>query len=107
VPPMITTRSIIRSALPLALLLAMLSPVQALAGEACTENFSDMANMVKANGLMPAKELQRQAGDKIDGKIVKVSLCQTGGAYQYELVFLNGNGQLVTQAVDAKTPFPQ
>ena len=66
-----------------------------------------MATTVKANGLTPAKEVQKQALDHLDGKIVKVSLCQTGGVYQYELVYLNGAGQVVTQAVDAKTPFPQ
>jgi len=41
------------------------------------------------------------------GKIVKVSLCQNAGAFHYELVYLNGNGQVMTQALDAKTPFPQ
>lgn len=104
---MMITRSLLRFALPLALLLAVSVPLAAHAGEACTENWSEMAATAKANGLTLAKEVQKQAQDKIDGKIVKVSLCQNGGGYQYELVYLNGNGQVVTQAVDAKTPFPQ
>ena len=102
-----TIRSLFRFALPLALLMATAMPLAAQAGEACTENWSEMATTVKANGLTPAKEVQKQALDHLDGKIVKVSLCQNGGVYQYELVYLNGAGQVVTQAVDAKTPFPQ
>ena len=104
---MMNIRPRFRFALPLALLLAGATPMTAQAGEACTENWSEMATTVKANGLTPAKEVQKQALDHLDGKIVKVSLCQTGGIYQYELVYLNGNGQVVTQAIDAKTPFPQ
>jgi uncharacterized membrane protein YkoI len=79
----------------------------ALADGACTENWSDMAAAVKANGLTPAKNLQQLAHGKVDGKLVKVGLCLSGGAYRYELVFLQEGGQLVTTTVDAKTPFPQ
>jgi uncharacterized membrane protein YkoI len=104
---MMNTRHTLWFALPLALLLATATPYAAQAGESCTENYSDMATTVKANGLMPAKQVQQLAQDKIDGKIVKVSLCQKGSAYQYELVYLNSDGQVVTQALDAKTPFPQ
>ncbi len=104
---MMNMRHTLRFALPLALLLAIGSPYAAQAGEGCTVNYADMAATAKANNLVPAKEVQRQAQGKIDGKIVKVSLCQNGGAYQYELVYLNGAGQVVTQVVDAKTPFPQ
>jgi uncharacterized membrane protein YkoI len=92
--------------LPLALLAA--APMQgAHAAGTCTENWSEMAATVGANGLTPAKELQKRAKDHIDGKLVKVSLCQNGGSYQYELVILNPAGQVVTQTVDAKSPFPQ
>ncbi len=104
---MMNTRHTLRLILPLALLLLAASPLAAQAADACTENWSEMATAVKANGLMPAKEVQKLAQGAIDGKIIKVSLCQSGGAYRYELVYLNGNGQVVTQAVDAKTPFPQ
>jgi uncharacterized membrane protein YkoI len=104
---MMNIRHTLRFALPLALMLATAVPNAAMAGEGCTENYSDMASTVKAKGLMPAKQVQQLAQGKIDGKIVKVSLCQNGGDYQYELVYLNGAGQVVTQAVDAKTPFPQ
>jgi uncharacterized membrane protein YkoI len=104
---MMNTRHTLRFALPLAILLAAATPFAAHAGEGCTENYSDMATTVKANGLMPAKEVRQLAETKIDGKIVKVNLCQTGDTYHYELVYLNGDGQVVTQAVDAKTPFPQ
>ena len=104
---MMTKRQTLRCVLPLALLLVASVPPAAQAGEGCTENYSDMAATVKANGLTPAKDIQKQAQGKIDGKIVKVSLCQNAGAFHYELVYLNGNGQVMTQALDAKTPFPQ
>ena len=98
---------ILRFALPLALMLAASPLTHASAAGACTENWSEMASAVTANSLMPAKELQRLAKDHIDGKLIKISLCQAGGVFQYELVFLDAAGQVVTQAVDAKSPFPQ
>ncbi len=97
----------LKIAVPLALLLAIAPLQDAAAAGTCTANWSEMASAVKANGLMPAKELQARAKDQIDGELIKVSLCQVDGAYQYELVLLNKAGQVVTQAVDAKTPFPQ
>lgn len=97
----------LRKILPAVLLLSVAPWHIANAAGACTENWSEMASAVSANGLMPAKDLQRLAKDHIDGKLVKISLCEDNGSFKYELVTLNGAGQLVTQAVDAKTPFPQ
>ena len=102
---MFKLRTYLHLVLPLALLLA--APLPAAHAAGCTDNWSEMAAMVQANGLTPVKDLQRLAKGRIDGKLIKVSLCETGGAYQYELVFLNAGGQVVTQPVDAKTPFPQ
>ena len=79
----------------------------AVAGAYCTENWSEMATAVQANGLMPPKDLQQLALDKVDGKLIKVSLCQTAGGYNYKLVVLQPGGQLVNLSVDAKNPFPQ
>lgn len=75
--------------------------------DGCTEDWSEMAAAVKANSLTPAKSLQALAKGKVEGKLVKISLCSSGGSYQYQLVFLQADGQLVNVTVDARNPFPQ
>lgn len=79
----------------------------AMAGGYCTDKWSDMASAVQANGLTPAKDLQQLAESKVDGKLIKISLCEAGGTFTYKLVVLQPGGQLVNLAVDARTPFPQ
>ena len=79
----------------------------ALAAGACTDNWSVMAGEVAANKLAPVKDLQQLAAAKMPGKLIKVSLCQVSGGFQYQLVFLGYGGQLVNLTVDARDPFPQ
>src|SRR5450631_118673 len=79
----------------------------ALAAGACSDNWSDMANQVAANGLAPPKNLQQLASAKVPGKLIKISLCKGAYGYQYQLVFLDAAGQLVNLNVVARNPFPQ
>jgi len=92
-----------RTGLILAVLLA--SPARVQAASYCTDDWSNMAEVVAASGLVPPADLQRLAASRVPGKIVKISLCDAGSRYQYELVFLEASGQLVTLRVDAKKPF--
>jgi len=94
-----------RIGLPIVVLLALSAPVQA--ASSCTDDWSVMAGTVAANGLAPPKNLQLLAAGRVPGKLVKVSLCKAGYGYQYQLVFLDASGQLVTLPVDAKNPFAQ
>lgn len=100
-----------RNTSPIAGLFAILALVCAMlpafAAPYCTDNWSNMASQVAANGLTPAKDLQQLAAAKVPGKLIKVSLCKAPNGYQYELVFLDAGGQLVNLVVDAKNPFPQ
>ena len=91
----------------LAALMLALPGAPAQAAGYCTDNFSDIASAVQANGLTPAKDLQDLASGKVDGKLIKISLCGSGDAYTYKLVVLQPGGQLVNLSVDAKNPFPQ
>jgi hypothetical protein len=94
-----------RTGLAIAVLLGL--PAPALAASYCTDNWSDMAGAVAANGLAPPMNLQQLAAGRVPGKLVKISLCKAGYGYQYQLVFLDPSGQLVTLPVDAKNPFGQ
>jgi len=93
-------------------ILLTIAAVVALAGpsgaaNACTDNWSTMAAEVAANGLAPAKDLQQLAASKVPGKLIKVALCKSAYGFQYELIFLDASGQLVTLPVDARKPFAQ
>src|ERR1700686_3297897 len=78
----------------------------ALGAGACSDNWSDMANQVAANGLAPPKNLQQLAAAKVPGKLIKTSLCKGAYGFQYQLVFLDAAGQLVNLNVDARNPLP-
>ena len=90
-----------------AFLMSLAAAHPALAADGCTDNWSTIAGTVAANNLTSAKDLQRLAKAKMAGKLVKVSLCQAYGSFQYQLVFLDVSGQLATLTVDARNPFPQ
>ena len=73
----------------------------------CSDNWSQMAGTVASNKLTAPKDLQQLAKGKVPGKLVKISLCKAYEGFHYELVFLDGSGQLVNLMGDAKDPFPQ
>ena len=90
-----------------ALLVLSVPPVPVQAAATCTDNWSDMAGTVASYGLAPPKNLQALAAGRVPGKLVKISLCKSAYGYQYQLVFLDASGQLVTIPVDARNPFAQ
>jgi uncharacterized membrane protein YkoI len=73
--------------------------------EACLDDWTQAAPIVRDNGLTPAKDLKALAKDHVEGDLKKVSLCQSDGKYVYQLMFIQGDGTVVDLEVDAKTPW--
>ncbi len=81
------------------------SPVHAADG-ACFKDWSDAGPVVRQEGLTPAKQLPELARDRVEGDLIKVTLCEEGGRYVYRLVFFDASGRVTNLTVDAKDPFP-
>ena len=75
------------------------------AAENCYADWSEAGPIVREQGLVPAKDLQDLAKAKVEGKLIKITLCEDQGNYLYRLVFDKNNGELVDMTVDARTPF--
>jgi uncharacterized membrane protein YkoI len=80
-------------------------PAIAAGPEPCIEDWSAISTAVKANGLISPRVLEQQAKGKIEGRLIKVGLCGSPGDFSYKLTILAPGGRVVTQSVDAKTPF--
>ena len=94
--------------LPLvAVLLASLGLARgsAAAGEQCYSDWSAAAPIVKKEGLLSVEELTPVARQKLNGEIVKVTLCEAKGGFVFRLVVRGLKGDLKTVTVDAKNPF--
>lgn len=76
----------------------------ALAGE-CFADWSVASPIVKKEGLLSVEELTPLVKRRMNGDVVKVTLCQEGSGYVFRLVIKDGSGNLKTVTVDAKNPF--
>ena len=96
---------------PLAILLTLAVLGIGLASPASAENcyadWSEAGPIVREQKLVPAKDLQDLASTKVEGKLIKITLCEDQGNYMYRLVFDKENGEVVDMTVDARTPFQQ
>ena len=81
-------------------------PAHALAaGDGCYSDWSEAAPVIKDNDLTPAKDLPSLLRKRIQGELVKITLCQEDdGSYVYKLVILQASGQVSNLTVDAKDP---
>jgi uncharacterized membrane protein YkoI len=75
------------------------------AGEVCFADWSEAAPIIRDNALTPATELKSLLRNRIQGELVKITLCQQAdGVYIYKLVVLQGSGQVTNLTVDARDP---
>ena len=97
----------------LGLLVAILAVVGALATraplnaspEACFDDWSTAANIVKEHGLMPVDRLGALTRSKAGSRLIKTQLCKTKEGYVYNLVVRGPRGQLKRLKVNARKPF--
>ena len=75
--------------------------------ERCFDDWSVGAVVVKTQGLVSVQELTTQAAARLQGKIVKTTLCERAGGHVYFLVVRSSEGQLKTVMLDARRPFDE
>jgi len=77
----------------------------AVAEDNCISDWSEAAPIVREHGLMPVEKLTPVARSKLNGDIVKVTLCKENGLYVFRMVVRGQGGAMRTVTVDAKNPF--
>lgn len=71
----------------------------------CIEDWSTAVPVVKEEGLAPVDKVTSLAKSRLDGDIVKVTLCKVDERYVYRLLVRSSNGKMAPVIVDAKEPF--
>jgi uncharacterized membrane protein YkoI len=81
-----------------------LSAVDARAKTSCFNDWSEAAVVVEKHKLVKVADLDAMVRKKLDGRIVKTTLCAVDKSYIYKIVVRKSGGQLKGVAVDAKKP---
>jgi uncharacterized membrane protein YkoI len=89
----------------LVLLMAVVPTLSVARADECFADWSVAAPIVKQEGLASVEELSRKGQGKLPGPIVKTVLCREQGAFVYQLIVREPNGQLKRLSVDARHPF--
>lgn len=71
----------------------------------CYDNWSEAAVVVEKNKLVKVAALDEMVQKKLNGRIVKTTLCTKDKGYEYKIVVRKTGGQLTGVSVDAKAPF--
>ncbi|MGE5267741.1 MAG: PepSY domain-containing protein [Deltaproteobacteria bacterium] len=71
----------------------------------CIDDWSTAVPVVKEEGLAPVETVTRLAKTRLQGAIVKVTLCKLEERYVYRLLVRSSNGKMAPVFVDAKEPF--
>lgn len=94
--------------LALILLICLMIPggVHAAAAEddKCYE-WTDAAPIVRREKLASAKEVHEQTRKRMDGELLRITLCEEKGQFVYKLIVQEGGGRLRNLTVDARAPF--
>ncbi len=96
--------------MPLAfiLLICLLVPGGVLAAAAqddkCYE-WSDAAVIVRREKLASAKDVHEQSRSRLDGELLRITLCEEKGHFVYKLIVQEGGGKVRHLTVDARAPF--
>lgn len=77
----------------------------ARAGEHCIEDWSTAVPVVREERLATVEDVMDLAKGKVDGDVVKVTLCQQGQRWVYRLLVRGPAGKHAPVIVDAKAPF--
>lgn len=99
--------SVIRNMMMAAALALWPAAAMALEEGACAPNWSMAAEIVRAEGLAPIASVTSKAAGRIDGEVVKATLCRSGDRYVYRLVVRKSGGGHTTLVVDALKPFEE
>lgn len=83
----------------------VLSVQPARAGEACIDDWSTAAPVVKSEGLASVETVMKLARKRLKGDVIKVTLCMRGQQYVYRLLVRGPDGRHSPVIVDAKQPF--
>ena len=73
--------------------------------ERCYADWSEAAEIVRAQALVTAKDVHERARIGQIGDVVRMTLCEDKGRYVYRLVVREAKGQVIKLTVDAKAPF--
>ena len=94
--------------LALILLICLLVPGGAYAAAAkddkCYE-WSDAAPIVRREKLASAKDVHEQTRKRLEGELLRITLCEEKGHYVYKLIVQEGGGKVRNLTVDARAPF--
>jgi uncharacterized membrane protein YkoI len=90
----------------LALPLALMAGQTSLAASRCINDWSQAAPIVRQEKLLTVEQLTAAARGRIEGDIVKTTLCQDDGNWVFRLI-VRVKGHLEMMTVDAKDPFPR
>lgn len=80
-------------------------PATAAPPERCYPDWSQAAEIVRAESLVTAKDVHERARTGQIGDVVRMTLCEDNGRYVYRLVVREAKGQVVKLTVDARRPF--
>ena len=80
-------------------------PAAANPAERCYADWSEAAEIVRAQALVTAKDVHERARIGQIGDVVRMTLCEDKGRYVYRLVVREAKGQVIKLTVDAKAPF--
>lgn len=74
---------------------------------ACWSEWSDAAEVVERERLAPAKGVHGLTRQRVGGDLVRITLCEMGGAYVYRLLVRDPKGRVLMLTVDARRPFDE
>lgn len=66
--------------------------------------WSDAAPIVRREKLASAKDVHDQARRRLDGDLIRITLCEEKGEFVYKLIVQDG-GKLRNLTVNARAPF--
>lgn len=73
------------------------------ASDSCFADWQEAGPVIKENDLTPATQLADLLRQRVQGELVKITLCKQGdGRYIYRLTFSQASGQFTNLTVDAK-----
>ena len=68
-------------------------------------DWTDAAPIVRREKLASAKDVHQVAREKLDGELLRITLCEEKGQFVYKLVVQQEGGRLRYLTVDARAPF--
>ena len=90
----------------LALMLAVLGSGRVAYGaeRVCYDDWAIAGTHIELRSLTPVKDIRKLAGEKLEGELIKIKLCQEADKFVYQLVVFAPDGKVRKLSVDAKVP---